>query len=97
MPAPAPGSVRERMAMTMMMRNSTGIITFENFSIPFLTPRMTIRPDSSRKTVWQSNGRQVEDAKSENSVERPALSPPRVKSKRKALNRYSMPQPPTTE
>ena len=52
---------------------------------------------SFSSSPWAPLVCQVEDAKSENSVVRPALSPPRVKSKRKALNRYSMPQPPTTE
>ena len=97
MPAPAPGSVSERTAIPMMIRNNSGIITFENFSMPFLTPRMTIRPDSKRNIVWQTSGCQDDAAKSEKMEESAALSPPRVKSKRKALKRYSMPQPPTTE
>ena len=71
-------------------------MTFENFSMPFFTPMITIRPVTPRKIVWQISGPAVEVAKSENIVAISAVCVC-VNSKRKALNRYSMPQPPTTE
>ena len=68
MPAAAPGSVSERMAMAIMMTNSNGIMTFENFSMPFFTPKITIKPVTARKIVWQISGPAVEVEKSVNIV-----------------------------
>ena len=82
--------------MPMMMRNSSGIITLENFSIPFCTPAITIPAVRTRKMVWQTIGSQTEVEKAENMVFR-LSGLPSVKSKQTDLKRYSVHQPPTTE
>ncbi len=51
MPAPAPGKVIDRTAMPIIMTNNNGIITFENFSMPFFTPSNTISAVTSRNIV----------------------------------------------
>ena len=95
-PASPPGRVSERMAMPIMMTKSTGIMTFEKLSMPFLTPDTTMPAVTARKTVWQISGVQVEVEKVEN-MEARRSSLALVNSNLKDLTRYSMPQPPTTE
>ena len=84
------------MAMPIMMIKSTGIITFEKLSMPFLTPDTTMPAVTPRKIVWQTSGAQVEEEKEENMEDR-LSSLALVNSNLTALNRYSRPQPPTTE
>ena len=96
MPACAPGRVRERMARPIMMTKSSGIMIFENFSMPFWMPEITISAVASRNTVWHTRGFHGDTVKEEN-ISESAASPPRVKSKQTALMKYSTPQPPTTE
>ena len=45
-PAPAPGRVTERTAITTTIRNSSGISTLEYLSMPSFTPANNIAPDS---------------------------------------------------
>ena len=84
MPGPLPGRVMERTAMPMMIRNSSGIITLENFSIPFCTPPNTTPAASARKMVWHRDCRHMEAEKVANIVFKAAGSP-LVKSKQKDL------------
>lgn len=47
-PSDAPGNVTERIAIIIIIKNNTGIIIFENFSIPFLIPPSITPPVSSK-------------------------------------------------
>ena len=59
-PAPEPGRVTERTAITTTIRNSRGISTFEYFSIPSFTPASNIVPDSPANNAIYNNGCQLE-------------------------------------
>ena len=59
-PAPAPGRVTERTAITTTIRNSRGISTFEYFSMPSFTPASNIAPDSPANNTKYSRGCQLE-------------------------------------
>ena len=83
------------MAMATISTNRMGIETLLNFSMPFLTPRKTIKAVSDRNMNKQIIGPQTEDANSPNIlVTASALSG--VKLKVADLTRYSMAHPPTT-
>ena len=56
MPLPAPGNRQEATTMTSNNINKVGMSVLLNFSMPFLTPRMTTKCVSTMKATVHSNG-----------------------------------------
>ena len=84
------------MVMATISTNSIGMVTFENFSIPLRTPPRMMPAVRAMKMVWATTGSQVEEMKREKKPVIFSGGTP-VKSKARALKRYSTLHPPTTE
>ncbi len=83
------------MAIATISTNRIGIEMLLNFSIPFFTPRKTIKAVRDRNMNRHTIGPQTEEANSPNiPVTASALSG--VKLNVADLTRYSMAHPPTT-
>ena len=95
-PFPAPGRVSEYTAMAITMKNSIGIITLLNFSIPSLMPTITMTVVATMKTVCMMSGAHGAETKFMNM---PFIAPcdslP-VNENVTDLMKYSMDQPPIT-
>ena len=74
---------------------STGMVSFEKASIPFLTPASTIRQVSPMNMVWQMSGAQSREMKFPNICFTPSGELP-LKSRANAFSMNSKDQPPTT-
>ena len=83
------------MAMARTMKNSRGIITLLNFSMPSLMPTTTIRVVTRRNPVCAKSGPHVDDTKSENIVLM-ALCDALSNAKVTDFRRYSTDHPPMT-